>query len=378
MTSFKRAEYLRYLKDVSEVEMADVTLHNYEENLDAMINTYGLDPEKPEPLQVLSKMTHLAVQTLNTRKYVLLRLMEFYKLEISENVERALARKRHKAKRKLRPSDLITWDEIVDICNNTELQWLKAYYMVVFDTGRRPGALLKLNVGDVIQTRYGYQLKFDRVKNEHGRRNVTLLIPTAIKMFEDWFAAHPKRNDPDSPLFLNRFDRRPTVKTIRNTMQAQHDERLGRGSKKAKCSLFPYLFRHSRATQLLREGKFDPIDIQMRMGHKKDSNVMAQYYLIIDQEDLHKAELKYLGVIQEEEGVPQPVICPSCGAVNESEASLCSRCRLPLTSEALMEQTEKTAAQVLESLSIDSPLFQEIIAKATSEALKQFRLESNE
>ncbi len=378
MASFDRKRFLNYLRDVSDVAMADSTLQNYEQNLDAMINTYSLDPENPQPLDILSKMTHLSVQTLNARKYILTRLMEFNKLDIDKDLKRALGRKRHKPKRKIRSSDLITWEELVDICENTELLWLKAFYMVVFDTGRRPGAVLKLDVGDVIQTRYGYQFKFDKVKNEQGRRNVTLLIPAAIKTFENWFAVHPKRDDNEAPLFINRFGRRPTVKTIRNTLQIQHDVRLGRGSHGPKCSLFPYLFRHSRATQLLREGRLSPLEVKLRMGHKKDSQVLEQYYAILDQEDLHKAELKYLGILPKDNNIPQPIQCPNCGAINEADASLCSRCRLPLSEEALQEQTQATATQALEGLSASSELFQGLVDQLYAEILKKLQQKANE
>lgn len=382
--TFNKTLFLEYLQEISEVEMENVTLDGYEDQLDAMMNKYGLDPENPDVLAVLKEMTHLSSSTLNTRKYVLAQLLAYNKIDIKDKdkkdkITRALKRKRPKPKRVLRPTDLLTWDEIVDVRDNQKSLSLKAFYMMLFDSGRRPGGIINLNYGDIIQTRYGYIMKFDRVKNEHGRRNVTCMIPNAIKTFENWFSSHPFRDKPDAPLFLNRDDERFLEKTLRNNLQKQHNDRLRRGPGKEKISIFPMLYRHSRATGLLREGKMSEHNIKMRMGHSPDSNVLMRYYAILEQEDLHKAELRYLGILPKEENVPQPLICSNCGAVNEKESTMCSRCHLPLSEAELQRQTEASVAQALQGLSLSSPLFQEIISKAvdqvSSEALKRFRLQ---
>ena len=369
--AFDRTEFFEYLKRISEVSPRDATIKGYHQNLDAMINSYKLDPENPDVLDTLKQMTHLSGNTLNQRKYLLEALLKFQKLPIGSKVEKSLKRRRHNVQRKIRPSDLLTWNEIVDICQHTQSLWLRAYIMVIFDSGRRPNAPLQLNIGDVIQARHGYILKFDRVKNEHGRRNCTMLIPEAMKAFENWLTVHPDRDNNDAPLFVNREGNRPLQKTIRNTLQHQHNARLERGSNLPKCSIFPYLFRHSRATQLLREGRLSEIEIKMRMGHKKDSNVLEQYYAILDQEDLHKAELRYLGVLEKEDNVPRPVPCPNCGAINNSDSTLCSRCHLPLSEEELQRQTQVSVDQALSTLSESSPEFQALVERSVARYLKK-------
>lgn len=367
--TFDRTDFFEYVIGISEVTPREATVKGYHQNFDAMISSYELNPEKPDVLEILKKMTGLSGNTLNQRKYLLEALMKFQELAIDERIAKALKRKRHQVQRKLRPSDLLTWNEVVDICQHTNALWLRAYIMTIFDTGRRPAAPLKLNLGDVIQTRHGYILKFDKVKTEQSRSNVTMLIPEAIKAFENWLTVHPDRDNDEAPLFINREGNRPIQKTVRNTLQVQHNERLQRGHKKPKCSIFPYLFRHSRATQLLREGRLSAMDIKLRMGHKKDSLILEKYYAILDQEDLHKAELRYLGVLEKEDNVPRPVPCPNCGAINNTDSNLCSRCHLPLSEAELERQTRLSVDQALSTLSEHSPEFQELVSKAVAQAM---------
>jgi len=51
----------------------------------------------------------------------------------------------------------------------------------------------------------------------------------------------------------------------------------------------------SRTTQLLKKKKFSEVELKLRMDHKKNSQMLEQYYAVLDEKDQAAAELKYLG-----------------------------------------------------------------------------------
>ncbi len=130
------------------------------------------------------------------------------------------------------------------------------------------------------------------------------------------------------------------------TLKRQHQDRIGK-------NLNLYLFRKSRATQLLREKKFSDIEVKMRLGHKKHSMMLEQYYAIIDEYDQADVELRYMGARGEEQKTNGIVWCLNCGAPNDEGSQSCVRCKLPLTEEELLRQArqrESTMEMRIEAL----------------------------
>ncbi|MGV9104090.1 MAG: hypothetical protein ACOC3C_08255 [Candidatus Thorarchaeota archaeon] len=190
-----------------------------------------------------------------------------------------------------------------------------------------------------------------------------------MKHFKAWWAIHPERDDPEEPLFINRLGNRFNIDSIINTLKRGHEDRLGRGTDREKGPLSLYLFWKSRATQLLKEGILSEIQIKMRLGHKKHSQILEKYYAILDEMDQADAELEYLGIeTEQKEEKPANIICSSCGALNEADASRCHRCRFPLTEEALTEERQLDIEGILSRFKEDPEFMQnfaEAVAKVT-------------
>ncbi len=143
-----------------------------------------------------------------------------------------------------------------------------------------------------------------------------------------------------------------------NTLRQYHNKRLKRGKGTNKAPLSPYLFRKSRTTQLLKERKFLEIEIVKRLGHKKGSRMMEKYYAILDEDDQAEAELRYLGITAKEEKRDETIMCPNCGAPNETDSLRCVRCKLPMSEDKAI-QVQKAAVESFQSLLSDPETLKE-------------------
>ena len=338
-----KKKFVRFVRERSKKKLRPRTIELYLQRLRSMENQYGLDLERVDQVDhvraVFVKMDKVcSAATQNSRRLTLKIFLEFKGVELTKEMKNVLKNKSGPKRQILHPKYLLTLEELEDITQHTKIPALRAYWYCLYDTGSRPGALCDLTVSDLTQDRHGYVFTFKSAKTEQSKRPVRLLMPTAIQYFEQWWAIHPRKNDSDAPLFINSRRRkfRPVSLTIQ--LKKYHEKRLGRGPHGSKAPLNLYLFRKTRATRLLKEKVFNEIEVKMRLGHEKHSQMLAQYYAILDEEDQAEAELRYLGVTPKEEGLPQPVSCPSCGAPNDAGTASCHRCRLPLTEEEVIRQ----------------------------------------
>ena len=377
-------KFCEWYQNHSDRVVKDITLLSYLSHLEHMRRNYGLDLDKPNLEKVIPALRKkVAAKTLSLRGIVLRKWLTFRDIPL-DGLEPLLKTRKGEERRKLRPEDLLTIEEVLDIVSHTQSARLRAFWMVLYDTGCRPNELCQTNTADVQQDQYGYKFTFWETKTKQSKRSVRLLTPQAIQYFEQWWAIHPRRNDPSAPVFLNTMGRRVRAKSFMDLLKKQHQSRLGRtNGEKAPLNL--YLFRKSRATQLLKEKQFSEIEIKMRMGHKKHSQMLEQYYAILDSEDQDEAELRVMGAAPKTNEVVQPVTCPSCGALNEADSLRCVRCRLPMSEEKAI-QVQKAAVESFQSLLSDpetlktsfesllsDPGILKVFASAVAEALVQER-----
>lgn len=375
-------KFARFLKERSTKAIKEKTVSRYIEQLDVMVRKYDLDLEAltiDHLREVFDMMEEeCAVSTINYRKMVLKLWLEFKDIEPDREMRRLLKSKSGESKRKIHPKDLLTLEELDDIVRHTKSASLRALWTCLYDTGCRPGALCNLNISDLILDRYGVVFHFRKAKTEQSRRPVRLLMPQAIRYFEQWLGVHPRRNDPDAPLFINYGGRRFRPVSLTIQLKKYHEKRLGRGQKKNKAPLNLYLFRKSRTTALLRESRanrpnsLNEMEIKLRLGHTKHSRMLERYYAITDESDQAEAELRYLGVVEEKEDTPQSVICPNCGAINETTSPSCHRCRLALTEEEVIRQQQTATEQSLRSIQ-ESGVLQDLVDEAVETALRRSR-----
>lgn len=333
-----KKEFCRFLKRHLKHQVADITLYTKANAVITLHNNYGLDLKSPDPNHVLDMMddSKLCYTTANTFRTVLKQFLQFRGFEIDEKLKKRLGYRTGQKKNSVRPKDLLTRDEIIGIIEHSNSPTLRGYYAVLYDTGARPSGILRCNIGDVVQDKFGFTLTINRAKNLQSRRTVRLIDPTMMRYFEiHW--SRVSGDPPDTALFRNSNGNRYRARDISLFLWKHHRPRLNK-------TVNLYLFRKSRATQLLTEKKFSEIELKMRMGHKKGSQVLEKYYAIIDEQDQALAELNYIGVKSaKKDKSPPSIFCTNCGAPNVSDASRCQRCRMPLTEEELIKSTQKVS-----------------------------------
>lgn len=362
-------EFSTWLREHSEVAIRDRSLWNYIYQLETMRNKYGfnLSLKRPKVRPILDTMTKkkLAPSTMNLRRHVLRLWVKFKGIEIDDELTKLFKKRPAERKRKLHSTDLLTLDEVCDIAEHTQSKSLSAYFLCLWDTGCRPNELAKMKVSDVEEDRHGFIFTFRQAKNEESRRAVRLIEPRAIVRFSQYWKDHPRLDDPTSPVFINQRDEGVLAPSLLSYLKKQHQARLGRDNGKP---LTLYLFRFSRATQLLRDNVMKEIEVKRRMGHTPGSNILEKVYAILSEEDQAKAELRSMGIEKEEDGKPQPVICPGCGLPNDADSSSCQRCRLPLTEREVTRQQQVSTAETIEILKTN-PEFMKSLADAMAKVI---------
>lgn len=343
--------FAKWCKSNLKVVPTEKTLDNKTKLLNILVSKYNLNIDRPNPKQVLERMCNadLSARTLKTYKTTFKQWLEFKDFEITEELQNGLRHQRGQRKRVVKSDDIVTREELIDIVDNTPSQSLKAYYTTLYDSGARPSAVCRLNMSDIKADRFGFVLRFRKTKTEQSKRNVRLLDPISIRHLELWLSVHPKRDDPNAPLFINRYGQRMKVESILNHLRTYHNERLGRGTSGKRASLNPYLFRKSRATALLRDGRLSETEIVLRLGQERHSKMLQQYYDLRDEADQERAELRAMGIEEKEDEPAKFVSCTNCSMPNEKNANVCVRCKFPLTESEMIRQQEESIRNLIES-----------------------------
>jgi integrase/recombinase XerD len=100
-----------------------------------------------------------------------------------------------------KPSDL--WTQEDDLLF---LKWVtnkrdRCYHTMARDLSARPHEILNLKIKDVVfKNANGYQYAEVLVNGKTGSRHIPLI--QSIPYIKDWLANHPRRNNPNSPLFV--------------------------------------------------------------------------------------------------------------------------------------------------------------------------------
>jgi hypothetical protein len=103
----------------------------------------------------------------------------------------------------------------------------------------------------------------------------------------------------------------------------------------------PHLFRHSRATDLLRRGVNDSVIKRALWGHT-GTNQLATYEHPTST-DMDNALLDSYGIRRKEPAVARamdPRECPRCQTISRPTDSICVRCGSPLAEEVAMNLDE--------------------------------------
>jgi integrase len=247
--------------------------------------------------------------------------------------------------RKMLPEELLTQEDVKKLIGSAEHIRDKAFVSVLFEGGFRIGELLPMKLkhidfnGDVVK------MTVPGV-GKTGVRKV--LLVNSLPYLSNWVAHHPRRDDPEYPLWIctgsYNHNRQMSYNTARD-MLATLAEKAG-----IRKKVNPHAFRHARATILA--AKLTESQLKNYLGWTQASK-MAGVYVHLSGRETDDAILQMHGLKTEEETRPdkglQPRKCPRCEKVNEPDARLCCRCGMALDVETALDLKEKSdlIAQVM-------------------------------
>ncbi len=224
-----------------------------------------------------------------------------------------------KAGTKILPEEILSEEEIKKMIEVAEHPRDKAFIAVLYESGCRIGEMVNIKIKNVIFDKYGAQLI---VNGKTGMRRIRLI--SSVPLLARWIELHPQKNDKEAFLWTGIGTRNKNREITYEAIRAF----LKKIARKAGLNkrIYPYLFRHSRATFLA--SKLTEAQMKEFFGWTQSSD-MASVYVHLSGREVDKALLRIYGIEKErgeEEIKLKPRKCPRCKSVNDISAKYCQNC----------------------------------------------------
>jgi len=269
------------------------SLDRYRKDLEKVERMIGKPLAKASERDLIALKQELRKKLSGPQTMVLVRM--FYKTAGRQDLREICVLKQRL--KRLSPDDILTLPDVQASIDAAGSLRDKCLIALLWETGVRIHELLALDLKD-LKVREGpensgkkmYIVWFRKVKiagEEHGG-----IIAESGPVLEAWLKAHPNPR-PDAPLFPSwgggRLGLDGAERIIKNAAK-----RAGL-TKRVYC----HLFRHSRATHLLRIG-VPELQVKQLLGWKSNSVLLSRYAHLVDQ-DAYAAVLRAQGY-----EVPEP------------------------------------------------------------------------
>lgn len=238
-------------------------------------------------------------------------------------------------KRKIIPEDLLTEKEVLKLIEACNSPRDKAIIALLYDVGCRPSELLTMRRKNVQFDEYSAIVT---LKGKTGMRRVRAVFSTPY--LNQWLSLLPK--EPEHPLWP--YDRGPGYlkreglrKILRSTAEKA----------KLKKRVYPYLFRHTRAT--LNATFMTEAEMCIYFGWEQGSR-MPRIYVHLSGREVDDKLLRFYNLKKERERVKEPRKCPVCREINPPNAEICFKCLRPLTESVSIEEFKLLIAKVFKML----------------------------
>jgi site-specific recombinase XerD len=249
----------------------------------------------------------------------------------------------HKEKPLVPESALLTEDEVNKLIATADHPRNKAILAILGESGARIGEIGNLTIGQIKIDTSGAVLN---VSGKTGRRRLRIISATAYLV--KWLDIHPDNTNPYAPLWVNigtkDYHKQMTYEGIRKVLI----ETFQKADIKKRCN--PYIFRHSRASQLARH--LTEFQMNSYFGWIQGSR-MPSLYVHISGKDLDEDILRINGMKPGEKPIafkPQARACPRCKEINAPNALYCCRCAeivdSALALKTKLDEAEKPATVV--------------------------------
>lgn len=293
---------------------------------------------------ILNYHQKLANATRNTHIAVLkfLAAEEFFPQVVMVNIKtKKTPRSRVKSKK-----EIITRDELHSIVKQMKSLQMQTFTYLLYESGARVRELLNAQINDVAFDDKGGLIFVD---GKTGPRDLRLI--EFLSFLNRWMIYRGKE---PGQLWFD-LGKELTYSTFVT--------RLKRATKRAgiKKRIYPHLFRHSRATELVG---MDPVILEKIFGWLPGSN-MPSVYSKVDKKDVDNALYGFYGLTTNEERI-RLNNCPRCHIkINETDER-CSNCNL-----LLKKDYSDSSEDNIKRMMLEDPEFIQFIRKKIAEYMER-------
>ena len=264
------------------------------------------------------------------------------------------------------PEEMLSEEDIKNLINAAENPRDRAFIAILYESGCRIGEMLFLRLKHIKFDQYGAQLL---VNGKTGYRRVRIIASSPY--LTEWINKHPKRDDPEAPLWVTRDYEIMSYAALRITFK-----RLFKKAGVQKNINF-HNFRHSRATYLANH----LTEAQMKefFGWVQGSD-MASIYVHLSGRDVDNALLKVHGIKnteEKEESQLNPKKCPRCQEINQFTNVFCNKCGMILDEQQMIQKNQSELDRNSAEYLLDDMLSDANFKKLFIQKLENIRFKQN-
>ena len=261
------------------------------------------------------------------------------------------------ARKGSRDIDPLTKSEMEAIFDQLKNDRDIALFNMLYEGGFRPHELINIKLKDLDFEKQGVKVTVD---GKTGKR--TVMLKESERPLINWLQKHPFSDNREAPLWVKinkknpeeyepeeikftysalyrKFKRKCTSANVRTTKRKS-------GSLKTKA--YPYLFRHTRATELALKL---PTQVLKKYFGWTQSSDMADVYVHMEDSDVHNITMKKLYGIELPDQEEEVEICTRCNNQIKKDKQFCPRCGKPLKTREGSKNSDELLDKFKELLS---------------------------
>ena len=255
---------------------------------------------------------------------------------------------------------LLSEKEVLKLAEVAENHRDRAFVLVLYESGCRIGEILSLRMKDLAYDEKGALLS---VSGKTGSRRIRIVASCSELM--SWINVHPESKNQDAPVWIG-------IGSVgRNEPLTYYAARklLQRLAKRAgvKKRVHPHIFRHSRATELLRKG-YSPGKLPVLFGWTPGTKMLS-VYSHLDCDDAGEEILRLHGLSTKTKLEPELTarLCSRCKERVSTVSRFCPRCGNPLNMDDLVLDEKREAADRLLNILLEDSQVRSLVAKKLGE-----------
>ncbi|MFB6242050.1 MAG: tyrosine-type recombinase/integrase [Candidatus Nanosalina sp.] len=221
--------------------------------------------------------------------------------------------------------------QIMRILDETQNDRDLALYHLLYEGALRPQEILSLSISDLSWTSQGVRVN---VNGKTGNRQI--LVVECKDHLRRWMERHPLADQRNAPLWTDlNVDSDKKMEELRmnydyfriklKRLSKKADVRTYQEKGKTRTEVYPYLYRHTRLTELARE--LSESSLKAYAGWTQGSD-MAEVYVHLSGRDIDDQILSIYGLDEEDQGIS--TCCNKCDREVGGTASYCPRCGSPV------------------------------------------------